>query len=258
MNNMKTMAGALLVLAVAASYGAPAAAQTAEVKEKPPVYIYVANWAIPRAKWAEMEKSDSATDKLMEKALASGTLVAYASSETVVHENDGYTHGSWWSATSEAGLLNVLDQLSGSASTSAVLASATKHTDMILVTRYYNWKAGSFKRAFGHNSSYTLKADASSDALDTLSKSAFVPVLEKLLAEGSIIEYEIDREAIHTTSPDKLWVYYVTPNAEGLDKVNAALRENQKANPMIGPTLDSMIDFSGHRDGLERLTGALK
>jgi len=36
-------------LALAGLWAAPAHAQMSEVKEKPPMYSYVANWNIPRA-----------------------------------------------------------------------------------------------------------------------------------------------------------------------------------------------------------------
>jgi hypothetical protein len=47
-NLWKVFAG-LSVLAIALVGAAPASSQTSEVKEKPPMYSYVANWAIPRA-----------------------------------------------------------------------------------------------------------------------------------------------------------------------------------------------------------------
>ena len=49
-----------------------AAAQTPEVKEKPPMYSYVANWAIPRAQWADVEKANAADLKTLQAALAGG------------------------------------------------------------------------------------------------------------------------------------------------------------------------------------------
>lgn len=54
--------------------------------------------------------------------------------------------------------------------------------------------------AYGYAGTYKLKPDApdADDAVRTLS-SFYVPVFEKLLADGTIVEYEIDREMIHTT-----------------------------------------------------------
>ncbi|MGC2766124.1 MAG: hypothetical protein WB607_11530 [Candidatus Acidiferrum sp.] len=237
----------------------PAGAQMSEVKEKPRMYSYVAFWNIPRPQWAEMAKADAADQKILDKAIANGTIVGYGNDENLVHSPDGPTHDGWWSANSIAGVLNVLDQFykSGNAA-SPVLTTATKHSDSLYVSRYYNWHAGSWKDAYEHGSSYKLKAGASDEAVSTLSKNLFVPFLEKLLADGTIHEYEIDTEAIHTENPGTFWIFYLAANAEAIDKVNSSLRETLKANPLQGPTFDSMVDFGEHRDFLARSSATYK
>ena len=67
----------LCAITMASSLAAPVRAQIADVKEKPPMYTYVSNWIIPRARWADMDKASAADDKILDKAIASGTLVAY-------------------------------------------------------------------------------------------------------------------------------------------------------------------------------------
>lgn len=236
-----------------------AVGQTSEAKEKPAMYTYVADWQLPRGQWAEMEKSRSATQPILEKALASGTLVGYGSDLAIVHSPDGATHDEWWSATSMAGILNVLDAIYKSGSpTSTVLSSATKHWDNIYVSRYYNWKPGTYKDAYTHGSSYKLKADAPDDAVGTLTKNLVAPLLEKMLAEGAVVEYDIDTLAVHTEAPGTFFIFYITPNAEGLDKVTAALQEALKASPLSGPAFGSMTDGSAHRDELARTTATYK
>jgi len=254
----KVLAG-LCTLAMSAVWAVPAGAQMSEAKEKPPMYSYVSFWSIPRTQWAEMAKADAADQKILDKAIANGTIVAYGSDTNLVHQLDGPTHDDWWSAMSMAGLLNVLDQFykSGS-STTPVLASATKHWDSIYVSRYYNWHSGSWKDVYTHGASYRLKPDAPDDAVEKLSKHLIVPLMEKLLADGTIHEYEVDTEAIHTEAPGTFWVYYIAANAEALDKVNAALRERMKANPLGGPAFVSMVDFTGHRDYLARTNTTYK
>jgi hypothetical protein len=252
--------GSLLVLAVAATIGsAPASAQTMEVKEKSPMYTYVGYWNIPRGQWGEMAKYDAADEKLMEKAFASGTIVAYGNDINLVHEPDGATHDGWWSAMSLAGVLNVLEQAysSGSATT-PVLSTATKHWDNVLVSRYYNWHSGSWKGVYTHAATYTLKKDVPGDAVETVTKALIAPLLEKMLADGAIHEWEVDTEAIHTTNPNTFFVFYIAANAEGLDKVSAALTSLLKANPLDGPAFGSMMDMSVHRDGLARTTATYK
>jgi hypothetical protein len=249
----------LCALAMASVWAASARAQMSEVKEKPPMYSYVDNWNIPRAQWADMERENAARQKILEKALASGTIVGYGNDLNFVHQPDGSTHDQWWSAMSMAGLLNVMEQFykSGSA-TSPVLASATKHWDSVYVSQHYDWHSGSWKDAYTHGASYKLKPHAPDDAVDTLSKNLFVPLLEKLLADGTIHEYEIDTEAIHTEASGTFWIFYLAANAESLDKVNSALREAMKSNPLGGPAFESLVDFTLHRDLLVRTNATYK
>ena len=249
----------LCALTMAAVCTVPARAQMSAVKEKPPMYSYVGFWNIPRAQWADMAKADAADQTILDKAVASGTLVGYGNDVNLVHQPDGATHDEWWSAMSMAGLLNVLDQFykSGS-STTPVLASATKHWDGIFVSRYYNWHSGTWKDAYTHGSSYKLKASAPDNAVEMLSKNIVGPLLEKMLADGTIHEYEIDTEAIHTEAPGTFWVFYLSANAEGLDKVNAAIRDALKSNPLNGSEFDSMVDFTEHRDYLSRTNATYK
>ena len=249
----------LCTLAMAAVWAVPAGAQMAEVKEKPPMYSYVSFWNIPRAQWGEMEKADAADKPLLDKAVASGAIIGYGNDVNMVHQPDGSTHDEWWSSMSMAGLMSVLDQFykNGSA-TSSVLESATKHWDGIYVSRYYNWHSGSWQGLYTHGGSYKLKADAPDDAVDMLSKGLLVPLLEKQLANGTIQEYEIDTEAIHTDAPGTIWIFYIATNADSLDKVNAAVRDSRKTNPLGGAAFDSMIDFSAHRDYLARTNATYK
>jgi hypothetical protein len=259
MNKTLFMFAGLCTLAMAALWALPAGAQMAEVKEKPPMYSYVSFWNIPRAQWGEMEKADAADKPLLDKAVASGAIIGYGNDVNMVHQPDGATHDEWWSSMSMAGLMSVLDQFykNGSA-TSSVLESATKHWDGIYVSRYYNWHSGSWQGLYTHGGSYKLKADAPDDAVDMISKGLLVPLLEKQLANGTIQEYEIDTEAIHTDAPGTIWIFYIATNADSLDKVNAAVRESRKANPLGGAAFDSMIDFSAHRDYLARTNATYK
>jgi hypothetical protein len=251
---------AAALLTVLGAFTAPAGAQSAdEAQEKPPLYTYEASWVFPRARWGEVGKDNAtSTQKVLAPALADGTLVGYGDDENLVHSADGATHDNWWQAHSMAGLMKVLDAFAKTGPPSPVLLSSTKHWDQVFISRFYNWKPGSWKGAFGHSSSYKLKADAPNDAVETLSKHVFVPLLEKLLADGTIVEYEIDEETVHTQSPDQFLIYYLTPTAEGLDKVNAAIRAAVRENTLIGPALGSMIDFTPHRDELLEASATYK
>ena len=255
----RTVVSGICAFAMAAVFAAPAGAQTAEVKEKPPMYSYIANWTLPRASWPDFEKGAPTTQKVMEHALATGAIVGFGSDSRIIHAEDGNTHDNWFSGMSAAGVLNTLDELikAGSA-TSPVIASATKHSDNLMVSRYYGWHAGSWKGAYTRYSGYTLKADAPDDAVDILAKGFLVPLFEKLLADGTIFEYEIDLEALHTDNPAEFSFLFMAPTAESLDKVSAALTEAMKKSPFAGPSIVGFSDFAKHRDSLWRSTVTFK
>jgi hypothetical protein len=259
MNHRRRLITEIIVIAVLGALTGTAYAQTTDMKEKERMYSYIALWAVPRAHWAEFEKPLPANQKVLDQATSSGSIIAYGTDVNLVHDADGFTHDSWWSSHTMAGVLNVLDAFSKAAGPSpGPLGLATKHEDMIFVSRHYNWKPGSYKDAYTHGSSYKLKPTAPDEAVGILSKNIFEPLFEKLLADGSIVEYEVDEEVIHTQSPDTFWIFYMTTTAEGVDKVNAAVRAAVKANPLLGPAMDSMVDWTPHRDFLDRTSATYK
>jgi hypothetical protein len=236
-----------------------ASAQTQEVKEKPRMYTYVAFWTLPRTQWADFAKQAASEEKMMEKAVADGSVVGYGADQNLIHSVDGPTQDTWFSSRSEAGIFNFLDTVyKAGIPTSPVDVAATRHWDNLVVSRYYNWHSGSWKGVYTHVAVYQLKPDAPNDAIDILSKNLFVPVMEKLLADGTIHEYEIDAEAIHTQNPGSIWVAYIAANAEGLDKVNEAVLSAVKASPLAVPAMNSMVDFTPHRDYLARTDATYK
>jgi hypothetical protein len=140
----------------------------------------------------------------------------------------------------------------------SVLDSATNHFDNIYVSRYYNWHPGTVKDGYTYEASYRLKPDAPDDAVETLSKKLVVPLLEKLVADGTLSEYEVDTQAVHTEAPGTFMIVYIAATAEGLDKVNAALAAEIKSNPLSGVAFGSMIDMSAHHDDLDRTNATYK
>jgi hypothetical protein len=227
-----------------------AQAQMQEMKQKPPLYSYVGNWQFPRASWPDAVKALEPVNEIMQKAQASGDIVAYGNDVNLVHSLDGETHDTWWSATSLAGLIKTLNQLHASGDTNSPAMNSAKHWDEVYVSHYYNWKSGAMKGGYTHVSVYKLKADAPDDAMDSLSEHFVVPILEKLLADGTIVEYEIDEMAIHTSAPGTFIIVYITPTPEGLDTVQGAVRDAVKNSPLAGDAFGSFTDDGGHRDGL--------
>jgi hypothetical protein len=239
-------------------YAFPAAAQMQEVKEKPPMYSYIANWEVPRAHWADVDKATAPVNDALQKSFDDGTIVGYGKDVNLVHQPDTPTHDVWWSAMSMAGLIKTLDRIHAASNTNSDTLNDSKHWDQVLVSRYYNWKPGPYKDAYTELSVYKLKSDAPDDGLDNLAKHLVVPVLEKLLADGTLLEYEIDTMAIHTSAPGEFYIVTLTPTPEGLDTVHAAIVAAVKDHPLGIQAFDSETDGSAHRDGLAKSDGVYK
>ena len=200
-----------------------------------------------------------ASQKTIDAALANGTIFAAGDGEALIHTEHGATHYGWWCATSEAGVLNLLDEFyKNGSTTNATFASATAHWDALYVSRFYNYKSGPLKHGYDHAAYYKLKASAPSDAVATLSKALFVPFFEKLVNDGAVVAYQIAEEAIHTQDPDGFFIFYLTPDAAGLDKVSAALGGAVAKDPLSGAAFSSMTDFAPHRDELSRTNAMFK
>ena len=245
-----------LAMFILCAIGASAHAQ--EVKPKPPMYTYVADWQVARANWADMEKVNAPVNEALQKSLADGTLVGYGTDINLVHELKSETHDVWWSSMSLAGIVKVLEQARGASDAGSAVLNSAKHWDEVFVSRYYNWKSGSYKNAYTRVASYKLKDDAPDDAVEMLSEHMIVPLLEKMVADGTVLEYEIDTMAIHTEAPGTFDIVYIAAKPEGLDTVLASLREALKTQPLSGQAFGSMVVDAGHRDELLKSEGAYK
>lgn len=240
-----SLLGAAGVLASLALAQAPSA-------EKPPIYTYVAEWAVPRNMWAAYQKIEDVDNDAMNKSVADGTLVAFGSFAVLNHQEGQPTHGSWFSARSMGHLMKALEGLRAApAATDAVLA-ASKHWDFILQSRHYNGHSGTFKNGYLRVGSWHYKAGAN-DPDGKIMKATVVATLEKLLADGALHFYSIDEEAVHSEDPGAFWIAIITNGPEGLDKFNAALEEWGKNNPAGFAGFGSLIDSHGHRDFLARV-----
>ncbi len=249
----------LFTLTIAALWASPIWAQSDE-KEKPAVYTYVAEWATPRGDWPALEKDNAAMKQVMDKLMADGTIVGYGWFKSLVHHEGQPTHGDWWSATSMAGLMKALAAISGDAGGPPETGKAeanSKHWDYVLVSHQYNGHPGTYENAYLRVATFKEK-DGEGETLRRTIKSYIVPMLEKLLADGSIQSYSIDWEAVHTDPVGLFDIVIVTKGADGLDKFDAALEAAGKANPTGGPAFASAVDYSAHRDSLDLVTASSK
>jgi hypothetical protein len=224
-------------LAVLGMTATLAGAQTDAVKEKPLLIRYESYWTFPPAHWGDVDKDNATSNqKALAPALADGTLVGYGDDENLVRSREAYTHSNWWLANSTAGVLKVLDAFEkGGASSSSRLINSTQHWTQKYYSKFYNWKAGSWKGAYGRRWALMLRRGVDPDEAMRALASFYVPLFESLLADGAIVEYEIDREEVFGYSADsagQVIMAYVTPTADGWTKVSKAFTAAYEKSPL--------------------------
>lgn len=256
---LKSVVLAIALLTTAAgSFSARAQGGTDE-KEKPPIYTYVAQWGVARPDWFTFEKYDASQKPVFDKLIADGTIIGYGFYKMAAHTEGSVNHGAWWTATSMAGVLKVLSVLATQSVPADIekIQATSKHSDLILTSRHYAAHAGSFDNGYLRVATYRSKP-GQGEATDKVINSYIIPFLDKLMADGALHSYSVDREAIHSGDPNVVDIAIVTNNADGLDKFMAGLEANGKANPTGGPAFGAATESSEHRDFLAVASGASK
>lgn len=251
---MKNCKGLYIVLGIisALSSGASSRGQSA-AQDKPPMYTYISEWAVPRAQWPEMVKLDEQDKPLMEKLIADGTLTGYGAFENLIHQEGEPTHGTWMTATSEGNILKALEAVYAQpGSTTAPVEGMSKHWDYLLVGRVYNQRSGKSEGGYLAGDQWDVKP-GQIRAYTDLIKGTVVPVFEKLVTDGTVTAYGMDTEDFHTQKPGRVTFYFTTADATGFDKASKALDEAFDKDPALTTALQSTVDREGHRDFLDRL-----
>lgn len=226
----------------------PAAAQ----QQGQDYYTYVSEWAVPRAQWDAFNKEEEATIPRMKKLVADGILVDWGNIQVRVHEEDGYTHAEWFTATSRADLLKALEE-QWTTATNASFVSATKHYDLFLHTFAHGGKSVPNATGYIRVGFYFAKPDASDHVRD-LMKNQLKPALDSEVADGTLLMYNLDEQDIHTSAPGAYNMALVFPDGAAMDKFFADLTAKGKENPTIGELLSSLTLGKEHRDALGRVT----
>lgn len=230
----------------------------AQQQEEPPTFTFVSEWAIPRTQWPEYQAArEKNTKPIFDKMLADGTIISWGMYVTVVHDESGITHGTWYETTSIAALERVLGELI-KLTPSPMQLAATKHRDYLLRSPLRRSKAASGSNGYlwvSANQVQPGKGQEWREMFDKYSK----PVYDELLANGTILAYWIDVEQVHTDNPGWRYVVYLTPNADALAKVNAAFegagqKRGADANRGISRSFADITVAGVHRDYFARVT----
>jgi hypothetical protein len=220
---------------------------------QPPIFTYVSEWNTPRAQWADMAQVEANIKPTMDALVADGTIVGYGTYENRIHSEQSPTHGSWFQAQSIANILKALDKIyAQSGATTAPAQAASKHWDFLFISTIHGAKAytgSGYLRVIGAE----LKP-GKEEAFRAAYRQYIVPVYEKLLADGAILDYQLDGEYVMGNAPGRFFSAVVTKDAEGLDKVRTAIADLFEKNPAAAEALTSTTEPNSRRDLLAHVT----
>jgi len=219
---------------------------------QPAIYTYVAEWAVPREQWRDYAKASADEKVAMDKLVADGTLIGYGDFSILLHQEGRPTHGSWFTATSRAGLLNALDAIYKLPQVTFPVMAASKHWDFLTVSRMYGMKSGKFQGGYLGGGNFKVKP-GSVDAFFDISKKHVVPILEKLKSEGVVTLYSVETEDFHSEAPGTVTFVYVTADSAGIDKVGDAINAEFESHPELETTFRATVEPQGHSDFLARV-----
>jgi len=219
-----------------------------------PIFTYVAEWGVPRAQWGEMEKVNAENKALLDSLVADGTLLGYGTFENRIHSDGGYTHGSWWQASSIGNVMKVLEKFySRPASVTSSVQAASKHQDYLMVSNIYGFK--SFTNATGYLRVISAQFKPGKEEEFMAAYTHYVkPVYDKLLADGTIVAYQFDTEYNIENAPGRYFSVIVARDAASLDKVRMAFGEMFADNPTALDALISTTARNSRNDLLAYVT----
>ena len=136
--------------------------------------------------------------------------------------------------------------------TTAPARAASKHWDFLFVSTTHGARAytgSGYLRVI----SGELKP-GKEEAFRAAYRQYVVPVFEKLLADGAIVDYELDAEYVIGDAPGRFFSAVVTKDAEGLDKLRTAIADVFEKNPAVQEALTSPAEPNSRRDLLAHVT----
>jgi hypothetical protein len=221
------------------------------------VYTYVATWRIPRAKAAAFQSFFEKTDKpVMDRLVADGTIREWGRTTTLLHSADGMTDAVWWSAGTFTGVQKVLAELS-KIDTTGMNDLTEKHQDQLLESMIFRTGNSKATSGFLEESVYYVKPGKGEEWF-SLWKKWMQPVYEKMLADGTIMGYGVDRESYHTTTPAYRSTWVMSDSPEGVDKATATFeaeiaKRSKEEQKTVGLQFQEVLEPGTHRDNLDRV-----
>ena len=254
----------LLVMAGVCAMASPGRAQTPDGTM---VYSRIANWQIARVHWEDYEADlKKRTLPVLDKLLADGVITEYGVVSAAVHTADGYTHTTWFSSKTIAGLEKALAAIVAADAQSPAAEkkrgdtdfSGTKHADVMVQSRVVGGRTTKLTSGYCQVSMDQIQP-GKVQAYNERYKKLIRPVLQSAFASGVVTSFGIDNEYVHTGDPLMRSRWIIVPNAEGLDKVfEAGTAAGQARTPAerdaLAQAAREILVGAAHRDELWQIT----
>ncbi len=251
------LSGVCLCVVVLLAFSVPVALP--QMEQAHPVYIYVSQFQVPRANWAQFaEDTEKTVNPILERLMADGTISGWSNVETIVHTPDGMTHSTAWSSTSLAGIMRVLDEIRKGGPRPSQIA-ATKHEDLLLRSVYSHTTAVSGGGTGYLRVNCTLTQPGKADDFVATIKKYLGPTFEDQFKKGVATSYGMDEQFVLNGPGSMRCGVFTFANAENMNKwadAIAATFDKMSADDRKGfqEAIASSTVPNSRRDLLARIT----
>lgn len=229
---------------------------SAQMQQEPPTFTMVSEWVIPRAQWDDyVAFGKKNAQPVFEKLLADGTIIGWGMYETIVHQEDRETHGSWFEATSIANIEKTLAELRKLPPNPII--NTVKHHDFLIRSPLARRKVGNGTNGYLLVASTKVQPGKGQEWRDLYDKYT-KPGYEEAFANGLLTGFWIDVEQVHTDDPGLRYSVLLFPSADAMDKFGAAgqaaaAKRGAEANQAIGRMFADVSVAGVHRDYFARV-----
>ncbi len=217
---------------------------------------YMSEWTVApqQVELFSKELSDRVRP-VFQRLLEDGTVTDWGIQTSLIAEDNGVTNGMWFEITSLAGVDKTLKELA-KLSPGKTAQFVMKHHDYLLRTNLRRSKPGNGADGFYYFNSTLIqpgKVDQWREWWDKYQK----PMYEQFLADGLVTSYEVDSGEMHTMDPNMVYLIYVSPSADALDKINDAFlsrakKRSAEESQAISAAYDAVVVPGSHRDYFAR------
>jgi hypothetical protein len=195
---------------------------------------------------------------IMERLIGEGSVLGWGIVTPLLHGRMPATHAIWWTCPNYAALDKALaafeeaEKSQGEEVLKQFLDTVEidKHYDSLMLSMVFKTKPTAMgTEPYIDVATWQVQPGKGGDWLDHWKK-YIQPVYDKLLQDGVILAYGVDREAEHTMDPTMRWTWVVIPDLAAEDKIDAAFDAAHTKDEWDGINSEfrEVSEGSSHRD----------